>query len=267
MESTLVLYSRGFRNWYRAVGLAITYEWRRRSSRNQFGIGALTTFAEPLLMIIFLVIFRVWLRDRLPRFGLSAAVFYASGILPFYLFQRLSSRGRLTKYEALQRLPRVTSTDQVVAQFCLDTCMYMAAFLLCFSALWLYGLDEARPWSLVDCAIPLVLLAALGIGVGLANSAISYFIPLWSWIWSRLSRMLIFTSGVFYIADLMQYRIREIIVWNPIIHAIDWFRIGLYGNYPDLILDRGYLISWTIGALLFGIVAHSGSLRRTPWAK
>ena len=145
--------------------------------------------------------------------------------------------------------------------------MYLAAFLICFVALFLYGLPEAMPWSVVDCVIPLFFLACLGIGVGLTSSAISYYIPLWSWIWSRISRMLIFTSGVFYIADKMQYRIREIIVWNPILHAIDWFRIGLYGNYPDFILDKHYLISWSVGSLLVGIVAHSGSLRRTPWKK
>lgn len=263
----LSLYAKGFRNWYKAVGLSISYDWRKRSSRNLFGIGAFTTFAEPLLMIVALVIFRVWLRDRLPRFGLSAAVFYASGILPFYLFQRLSIRGRLMRYEALQRLPRVTSTDQLIAQFCLESVMYLSAFLICFVALWLYGLPEALPWSAVDCVVSLTLLAMLGIGVGLANSAISYFVPLWSWIWARISRMLIFTSGVFYVADMMQYRIREIIVWNPILHAIDWFRIGLYGNYPDFILDKEYLMFWSFGALLVGVVAHGGSLRRIPWAK
>jgi capsular polysaccharide transport system permease protein len=267
LETTASLYARGFRNWYRSIGLAIGDEWRKRSSRNIFGLGVFLILLEPLMMIAALVIFRVWLRDRLPRFGLSAAVFYASGILPFYLFQRISIRGRATKYEAAQRLPRVTSTDHVVAQICLDISLYMAALVFCLTAMWLYGLEEAKPWSLVDCALPLMLLAALGIGVGLANSAVTYFVPLWGWIWSYISRMLIFASGVFYVADLMQLRLRNIIVWNPIVHGIDWFRVGIYGSYPDVIMDKNYFITWSLATLLFGIIAHAGSLRRTSWVK
>ena len=264
MASTVPLYRQGLRNLYRAVGAAIAYEWRKRSSRNMLGLGVFTTFAEPILMIAALVIMRVWLRDRLPRFGHSAAVFYASGILPYYLFQRLSSRGRANKYEAMQRLPRVTSTDQLVAQISLDTSMFLAAALLAFTGLWLYGLEEAKPWSIGDCGIVLLLLTMLGVGVGLTNNAITYFVPVWTWFWSRISRMLIFASGVFYISDNMDDRLRKLIVWNPLISAIDWFRIGLYGSYPHYLMDKSYLIWWSFGALLIGVVAHMGSLRRTP---
>ena len=267
MANTIQLYGAAFGNWIAAIGLAIGYEWRKRSSRGRFGIGALTSFAEPFLILVFLLIFRIWLRDTLPRFGLSAAVFYASGLLPYFLFQRLSARGRATKYEIGGQLPRITTTDQVIATLLLEICMYMTAFMLWFYGMWLYGLEEAKPWSVVDCLIPLCLLACLGIGAGLTSSAIAYFFPPWSYIWARVNRLLMFASGVLFIVDLMEYRIREFVVWNPLAHAIEWFRLGLYGSYPHSTLDKEYLIYWALGTLLTGIVCHAATLRRTAWAK
>lgn len=265
MQGTMGLYRLGFRNWHRAMGLAIAYEWRKRASRNRFG--ALTTFAEPFLLLVFILLFRIWFRDRLPRFGHSAAVFYASGILPFYLFLRLSARGLATKYEASQRLPRITSTDQVLAAWALEISMYMSAFLIWFFGMWLYGLREAEPWSMIDCLLPLLCLGCMGLGIGLVNSAVSYFIPPWTYVWARFSRLLMFGSGVFYVVDLMDLRFRNLVVWNPLAHALEWFRLGLYGSYPHSTLDKEYLIFWAVGSLLAGIVAHGASLRRTPWAK
>ncbi len=57
-----------------------------------------------------------------------------------------------------------------------------------FTAMWLYGLEEAAPYSISECAKPILLLMTFGIGVGLINSAISRRFRLWGFIYSVVSR-------------------------------------------------------------------------------
>jgi capsular polysaccharide transport system permease protein len=47
---------------------------------------------------------------------------------------------------------------------------------------------------------------------------------------------------------------REILAWNPLLHAINLFRQGFYYNYPSLLLDTHYLAVCTIVFVLFGLL-------------
>ena len=46
---------------------------------------------------------------------------------------------------------------------------------------------------------------------------------------------------------------RDALVWNPLVHAIDWFRAGFYAAYQPHWLDRSYLIIFAILLLLTGL--------------
>jgi capsular polysaccharide transport system permease protein len=70
-----------------------------------------------------------------------------------------------------------------------------------------------------------------------------------------------FMSGVFYVVDLLTPSIRDVIVWNPLAHGIEWFRLGLYGRYLVHTLDREYLMGVAGIVLLVGITAHRATLR------
>jgi capsular polysaccharide transport system permease protein len=46
---------------------------------------------------------------------------------------------------------------------------------------------------------------------------------------------------------------RDALLWNPLLHAIDWFRSGFFAAYQPHWLDRSYLAIIAILALLVGI--------------
>jgi capsular polysaccharide transport system permease protein len=54
---------------------------------------------------------------------------------------------------------------------------------------------------------------------------------------------------------------RDSLAWNPLLHAIDWFRAGFFGTYQPHWLDRRYLLVTAILALLAGLSLERG-LRR-----
>jgi len=56
--------------------------------------------------------------------------------------------------------------------------------------------------------------------------------------------------------------VRQILVWNPVLQAIDWFRSGCFAFYRPHWLDRTYLSGIAIIALLAGFGIERALRRR-----
>jgi capsular polysaccharide transport system permease protein len=247
-------------DWRATIGAAMTNEVGGRFKSNR--IGLVLAFAEPFILLMMLMILRVFFRDKLAVYGESAVVFLSSGILPFFLYVRLSARGRRTRYDASQRLPRVSNTELVVASVVADSAIYLTSMMIWFSILAFVDSSQAVPVSPLTCIVSLFFLGCLGIGVGLVSSAIAQRVPFWNYFFGFANRFLIFVSGVFFIADYMMLYRREWLELNPLAQGIIWFRVGLYGpSYPHILLDTGYMMLWSCVALFLGIVAHRATLR------
>ena len=251
-------YATAFGNWRSVLGYLMVQDVGQRFKSSR--LAAIMAICEPILLIVLLVAFRGIFRGRVAEFGTSIWVFYSSGVFPFYVFQRVSARTR-AKYAAFNRLPRVSSTNLLIASATAEAEIILTSMMIWFTILWLCGEREAVPTSIGACLIALMLLALLGGGVGLINSAISERYYVWTFVYGRTSRFLLFLSGVYYIIDLLPYHIRAVVVWNPIGHGIELFRLGLYGQYPVLTHDLGYFIGCTAAALFIGVIAHQGTLR------
>lgn len=256
-------FGRALANWVSTILFLMAQELgsRFRTSR----IGVVFVFIEPIALISALLLLRVYFRGRLPDYGTSTAVFYSSGVLPFYVFLRISMRTRGTRYDAAQRLPGVSSTDLAIASSLAEAALIFSIMVMWFTGMYFYGLDDALPVSPIDCLVPLLLLATLGMGIGLINSAIARRFALWNFVYARLTYGLMFMSGAFYVVDLLPLFIRNVIVWNPLVHGIEWFRLGLYGRYPVHTLDSDYLLGTTGVVLLVGVIAHRATLRTLKW--
>lgn len=55
---------------------------------------------------------------------------------------------------------------------------------------------------------------------------------------------------------------RDILSWNPLLHAIDWFRAGFFASYEPHWLDRRYLVLSAVLAALIGLALERGLRRR-----
>jgi capsular polysaccharide transport system permease protein len=69
-------------------------------------------------------------------------------------------------------------------------------------------------------------------------------------------------TGIFYVPAMMPDRMRDILVWNPILQAIDWFRAGFFPIYDPHWLDRRYVVIIAVVAALAGIGLERGLRRR-----
>ena len=101
-----------------------------------------------------------------------------------------------------------------------------------------------------------------GCGFGFINAVINAFSKSWDKIWAQLTRILYFCSGIFYVPGMMPEWIRDILAWNPLLHAVDWFRSGFFQEYEPHWLDRSYLSTVAIATLLAGFGLERGLRRR-----
>jgi capsular polysaccharide transport system permease protein len=245
----------------RVIHALIIRETRTRFGDSRLGYG--WALLEPILHILMLsLVFAVLMHGR-PPIGDHFFIFYYTGIVPYHLFVHTSTSMTyaITSNGSLLQLPLVGTFDVLMARGLLEliTDTLVAAVLLTgFGALGLGTL----PQDIVGVSAALLAVWLLGCGCGFVNAVVNAFSKSWDKIWAQLTRLLYFCSGIFYVPGMMPDWIRGILAWNPILHAVDWFRSSFFLEYDPHWLDRGYLLMAAALALLAGLGLERGLQRQ-----
>jgi capsular polysaccharide transport system permease protein len=245
----------------RVIHALIIRETRTRFGDSKLGYG--WALLEPILHILMLsVVFAVMMRGRTP-IGDEFFFFYYTGIIPYHLFVHTSSSMTyaITSNGSLLQLPLVGTFDVLMARGLLEllTDTMVAAILLAgFGAIGL----GALPYDLLGVSAAMLMVWLLGCGAGFLNAVITAFAKSWEKIWAQLTRILYFCSGIFYVPGMMPDWIRDMLAWNPVLHAVDWFRSSFFQQYEPHWLDRTYLSAIAVATLLTGFGLERGLRRR-----
>ena len=161
----------------------------------------------------------------------------------------------------LLQLPPVRPFDVILARGLLEfaTDLVVAALLLAgFAA---FGIP-ALPDDLAGASTALIVVALLGCGVGYINAVLQTLFRSWDKLWNNATRLLYFFSGIFYVPGMMPDWARDIVGWNPLLHAIDWFRASFFSTYQPHWLDRRFLLVAAILSVLAGFALQRGFHRK-----
>jgi capsular polysaccharide transport system permease protein len=237
----------------RIVYALMQREVRSRSPGSR--LGYLLDLAQPCLQLgMMYVVF--WGIQRRADFGNSLFLFLLSGVVPYFLFTHTAAKvmGTVSRIRVMRPLGVVIAIDVAIALTILEL---ISITLLCVGGLTIAALlrvPGAMPYDPFQMVLGLFITALTGMGVGLCNSYIAQFFPSWRVIWTVIARSLIFLSNVFYVIDFLPKLAREILWWNPLLHGVIWFRIGMFPHYPTMTFSPGYLIAWCLGSLLMALV-------------
>src|SRR3954454_11320864 len=136
----------------------------------------------------------------------------------------------ITSNGALLQLPLVGTFDVLMARGLLELLTDTLVAVILLAGFGAIGLP-ALPSDLLSAAAALSVVWLLGCGAGFLNAVITAFFKSWDKIWAQLTRILYFCSGIFYVPGMMPDWIREILAWNPLLHAVDWFRSSFFQEY------------------------------------
>ena len=197
-----------------------------------------------------LLVFIFSLIGRQPPFGSSLALFFATGILTLQFFNEQSNK-LMTVFDANRALltyPVIKDVDTLIARALLIAGTYTMIMSIFYGVLVLLDLAPV-PANPEHFLAAFVATWFLGLGFGSMNAIIFSLWDTWGQIEKILTRPLFFVSGVFYVPSQLPAQAREVLQWNPVLHLVEWFRVGFYANYNSSILNIWYPIS--VGASLF----------------
>jgi len=243
----------------------VVYALVLRETRTRFGdhqMGYLWALLEPIIMILtFYILFEFADRDAPP--GMDLFTFVSTGILPYLLFSSSVSRvaDSISGNRALLFYPQVRPLDLVFARMSLEFLTYGIIFLiLMFShAVWMeqFSIDSA-----LMVLFGLILASLLGSTVGLIFCAMAQFSKVADRARGPLMRPLFWISGLFFTAHELPSGIRELALYNPVLHVVEVVRSGWFPSYKDTYVDSFYVLSWILVFTLLGLTLERVVRRR-----
>lgn len=217
--------------------------------------GYIWAILEPLGMIIILG-WAFSLLARSPSLGISFLLFKATGFMILQVFTVLGGQvgHALTFSKPLLRYPRVTWVDAVAARFTLNAMVVMVVSILIIGGIIIFEqLKMVLDWGPV--LIAMGFAAGLGLGVGCLNCFLFMRFPVWTQLWSILTRPLFIISGVIFLYEDMPAIAQQVLWYNPLLHLTGLMRDGFYPLYRPTYISLGYvgaciMIPMALGLLL-----------------
>ncbi|HEX3860769.1 MAG TPA: hypothetical protein VHY35_03680 [Stellaceae bacterium] len=147
------------------------------------------------------VTFAVLMHGR-PPIGAHFFIFYYTGLIPYHVFIHTSGgmSHAIVGNGSLLQLPLVTTFDVVAARGLLEVMTDITVAVILLVGFNMIGL-AATPDDLWAPSIALLVTAMFGCGVGYINAVTTVFFPSWEKIYSQITRVLYFISGIFYMPE------------------------------------------------------------------
>ena len=248
--STFTHYNIAFKTQLRVIFALVLRE--TRVTYGTTSLGYLWAILEPVFGTLLLVtIFSAI--TRAPPIGTNFALFFGTGILVFQAYRKLTSSlmGVFKANKGLMTYPLVKTLDVVFARGLLIMLTNILILFAFFGALIIF-IGAPVPRHIEQTMLAFFATILLGWSGGLNNAVLIVIWPTWQQIEGILARPLFFISGVFFIPASFPPEVRYWLAWNPILHAIEWFREGYYGSYNSVVLDKNYVLGWILVLLFTG---------------
>jgi capsular polysaccharide transport system permease protein len=216
--------------------------------------GYVWAILEPLAAILFLSL-GFSLLIRTPSLGTSFLLFYATGYLPFSLYQTLSNTvARALMYSRpLLKFPAVTWADALLARLLLNSLTGIVVAALLFFGI-MTVIEHRAVLDLPPVVLAFALAILFGFAVGAINAVLMGLYPLWDVAWSIITRPLFIASGVLFIYEDLPRIAQDILWYNPLMHITGLLRTGFYPSYEAAYVNFPYVIGCSLVLLALGLV-------------
>jgi capsular polysaccharide transport system permease protein len=217
--------------------------------------GYLWAILEPALGIFFMTTLVYALGFRQPPIGSNYPIFFATGIIPYYIFIQIagSMASSLNYSRSLLAYPAVTYIDALVARFLIAALTQILVAYVIFAGI-LMAYDTRTNLDPMVVAAALSLAIGLGVGIGTFNAFLFTMFPLWQIAWSVLTRPLALLSGIFFTWNEIPRPYNDYLWYNPLIQIVGMCRSGFYPGYPAAYAQPLYVIGVSVVALILGLI-------------
>lgn len=252
--------ARGWAAQTRVVEALILRETRTRFGRNY--LGYLWGVIEPVLWIMsFWLLHQMGMRSS--RSNLDFVGFIATGLIPYTMFRSTATRciSAIEGNRGLLFYPQIRPLDLVVSRSILEvgTLYVVFAVIVGFNGLATEQFAVDDPLKVI---IGMAATGLLGATLGLTLCASGAYTKAVERIVSPMLRPLFFVSGIFFTANELPSNVREVLMFNPILHCVEIVRDGWFPQYTAHHASPLYPIPWILGLAVVGLAAERMSRHR-----
>lgn len=216
--------------------------------------GYLWAVLEPVLSIALLT-FVFSLAFQSPPLGSNFPIFYATGFMPFILFNDVSNKlsQAIGFSKQLLNFPRITFIDVMVARMVLSVLTkLLVSYLILFGILSAF--DTGTRIDLPHVLLSFAMAAAFGVGVGTMNCFLMSMFPVWRQAWSIVTTPLMLISGVIIMVDSLPDQYLYYLTFNPLVHITAEMRTGFYYSYTAPYISVAYVFAVSLVLTAAGLL-------------
>ena len=228
-----------------------------RELKTRFGaykFGYLWLLLEPMAHVIVLSLIFSYIRDR-SLFGIDFPVFIVTGIVPFLMFKNIALRvmDGVESNRALFGYRQIKPMDTFIARTLLDAFLGVTVAALILLGMAWVGLDVPfrDPFALIFLMAMLVLM---GLGLGMVLCVFTHYLPEAKTLVRIIFLPLYLLSGIIFPIAAVPHEYLPLLLWNPLLHAIELMRGAFFDSYrvlPDISLL--FVVMTTLVLLFLGL--------------
>jgi capsular polysaccharide transport system permease protein len=249
------------RQWSSIIFALMLREMRTRHANTRLGFA--WAIVEPLMHLsVLAVVFSIFNRGH-PPLGEDWFFFYATGVIPFLMWSHVTSNGfhGLISNTMVLQIPAISRIDVLLASALVDLIVCVAMGVVMFWALWMAGTGPL-PRDPLAAAESVATLWTFAFGLSVINATVETVNGSWLKVWPSIIRLQYFTAGIFYVPQQMPDWLRDVLVLNPLLQCLEWFRTAFFDQYAPPWLDRPYTVMVTLAVVMFGFTLEAALRRR-----
>jgi len=235
----------------RVLGALLLRELLTRYGRNN--IGFLWMFIEPMLFT--LIITALWTSTRsIHNSAIPIVAFALTGYSSILMWRNMPGRciGARASNMPLLYHRQVKMLDIYTARVVLEFAAASTSFVVLALAFWALELLQP-PEDAVKVLVGWLLLAWFGMGLAFTIGGLSERFDIIAKLWSPLSYILFPMSGAAFLVDALPRSAQDIVLYLPMLHAVEFIREGYFGSVMQAHYDLSYLLAANMLLSLAGL--------------
>ncbi|MDN3557478.1 ABC transporter permease [Halomonas maura] len=213
---------------------------------------------EPVAFVGIFIAIRTMIRGDRFVIGADFIPWLIVGLMGFFLFREGMNRpvGAIEANQGLFAYRQVLPIDPVLVRIVLEGLLRTFIFLIFIVGGIMLGLDLYADLPMFAMWAWLSLWA-LGAGAGLTISAAAALVPEIGRVVKMISLPLMLISGVIIPMSLKSYHLQQLMLYNPIAHAIEFLRLGFFENYKTVSgISMLYVWMFALALIALGMILH-----------
>jgi capsular polysaccharide transport system permease protein len=213
-------------------------------------------FAEPMMFVSVMVSIRSFISVLNDVAGVPMIPWMIMGLTAFFMFRDGMTRGMkaVSSNKGLFAYRQVMPVDTVIVRLLVEVTIHGCVIVLFVMVLGLLGFDM-MPSNLLLALFAWFSLWLMGLASGMVLSVVVTVVPDLSKIVNVMTLPLMILSGAFFPVQFMPYQVQQILLYNPVLHAIETLRLGYFSGYwtmPEV--SMFYVYQWILPILMLGLL-------------